>query len=94
MVRHVGQPRLDGDFIARRVQAEDLDLTARRTQQVQQALDRRRLAGAVAAEEAVAAAGLDAKTQAVDGIGAAVPAMRISRRVGCQSERKALRDSV
>ena len=74
VVGHVGQPRLDGDFVARRIEAEHAHRAARRPQQIQQALDRRRLAGAVAAEEAVAAAGLDAQVEAVDRVGATEPA--------------------
>ena len=74
VVGHVGEPRLDRDLVPRRVQAEDPHVAGRRPQQVQQALDGRRLAGAVAAEEPVAAPRLDAQVQAVDGVGAAVAA--------------------
>src|SRR5687767_3742349 len=70
-VGHVGDARLDVDFVPRRVEAEHSHLAACRAQQVEQALDRRRLARAVPAEEAVAAAGLDAQVQAIDSVGAA-----------------------
>ena len=68
-VRHVRKPRFDGHFVARRIQAEDLHLPARRPQQVQQAFDRRRLAGPVTAKEAVAASRLHLQVEAGDGVG-------------------------
>ncbi len=77
-VGHVGEPRLDRDLVARRIEAEDPRLAARRPQQVQQALDGRGLAGAVPAEEPVAAARLHAQVEAVDGVGAAVAADEIA----------------
>ena len=58
VVGHVGEPGLHGDFVATRVEAEHPHVTARRPKQIQQALDGGRLAGAVAAEEAVAASRL------------------------------------
>src|ERR1017187_10328090 len=72
VIRHVGEARLDGHFVTHRVGTKPLALAARGPQQTQQALDRRRLAGAVAPEEAVAAARLHAKTETVDGVSASV----------------------
>src|SRR5205814_7051529 len=56
VVGDVGNARLDGDFLARGIHPEQPHLSARRPQQVQQALDRRSLSGAVSAEKAVAPA--------------------------------------
>jgi hypothetical protein len=79
VIRHVCEPRLDGHFVARRIEAEQPDLTGRGPQQVQQTLDRGRLAGAVAAEKAVAAAGLHAKVQTVDRVGPPVSTNQSAR---------------
>jgi hypothetical protein len=54
VVGHVRKPGLDGHFISRRIEAEHPRLSARRPEQVEQALDGRRLAGAVSPEEPVA----------------------------------------
>src|SRR6185503_7699263 len=76
-VGHVGEARLHLHLVAPRVHTEHLHAAARGPEQVEQALDRRGLAGAVAAEEAVAAARRDAQAQAVDGVGARVAAHQV-----------------
>src|SRR5213076_2693866 len=57
---------------AGRIEAEDSRVAAGRPEQIEQALDRRRFSCAVAAEEAVAAAGRDPEAEAVDGVGPSV----------------------
>ncbi len=69
VVGHVGDARFDGHFCLARIEPEDAHRAARWAQQVQETLDRRRLAGAVAAEEAVAAAGFDLERESVHGVG-------------------------
>src|SRR5204862_3672731 len=77
VVGHVGDTRFDGHLVAGRIEAEDSRFAAGRSQQIEQALDRRRFSGAVAAEEAVAAAGRHPQAEAVDGVGASVSANEI-----------------
>ena len=78
VVRDIGDPGLHRDLVARRVEAEDARLAARRAEEIQQALDRRGLAGAVATEEAVAPTRLHAQVESVDGVGPAVAADEVA----------------
>jgi hypothetical protein len=71
-VRHVGEAALHRDLVLRGVEAEHPDAAALRPQQVEQALHRGRLAGPVAAEKGVAAAGTDPEVEIVHGVAAAV----------------------
>ena len=64
-------------LVAGRVHAEDPRRAGGGTEKVQEALDGRGLAGAIAAEEPVAAARLDEQIQAVDRLGAAVTAHQV-----------------
>ena len=56
-VRHVGEPRFDGHFVLLRVEAEHARGAGIWAEQIEQALDGRGFARAVAAEETVAFAG-------------------------------------
>ena len=69
--------------VAARVSAEDLDATLRRTDQVEDQPDRRRLAGAVGAEEAEHLAGADLEVEIDDAALAAVEPWS-----ACQRERR------
>lgn len=77
-VGHVGQAGLHGHFFPYRIQPEDPDGSPLRTQQVQQALEGGGLAGAIAAEEAVAAAPFHRQGQAVDRLGAVVAEAQVA----------------
>ena len=59
LAREVAHPAVDLDARRRRFQAEDGGATRRRSDEVQERADRRRLAGAVGAEEPEHLAGLD-----------------------------------
>ena len=72
LIGHVGDTRLDSHLAAGGIEAEDARFAARRSQQVEEALDRRRFSGAVAAEEAVASTRRHTQVEAVDGIGPSV----------------------
>ena len=82
VVGHVGDTRFDGHLVAGRIEAEDSRFAAGRSQQIEQALDRGRFSGAVAAEEAIAAAGRHPQAEAVDGIGPSVSPNEIPRLDG------------
>ena len=71
-VRHIGEARFDGDFVAARIEAEHPHLAGIRAEQIQKALDGGGLARAIAAEEAVALAGAHAERESVHGIQLAV----------------------
>ena len=76
-VRHVGEARFHGHFVALRVEAEHAHRAGIRTEQIQQAFDGRGLARAVAAKKAVTASGADGQAQAVDGVQLAVAAGQV-----------------
>ena len=76
-VRHVGEPRFDGHFVLLRVEAEHARRAGIRAEQIQQALDGRGLARAVAAEKAVAFPGADSQTQAVHRVQLAIAAVKV-----------------
>src|SRR5204863_6181140 len=67
LLGHHADPAADGDLVALGVEAEDLELAARRREQAGEALDRGRLSGAVRAQEAVEAAARNGEVDAVDG---------------------------
>ena len=71
-VRHVGEALLHRHLMPRRVESEHAHVAGRGAQQVQQALDGRGLARAVAAKEAVTTARRDAQAESVDRVGAPV----------------------
>src|SRR5205823_6124740 len=77
VVGHVRQARLDGYFMACRVEPEDFHFPRGGPQQIQQALDRGRLARAVAAEKTITASRQNAKTQAVHGVRPAITADQV-----------------
>ena len=64
---HDADPPLHGHGIRQRIHSEDAHRAGARPQQSRQALDGRRLAGAVRAEEAKEAAGRDGEVDAIDG---------------------------
>src|SRR5688572_8186568 len=72
LIGDVREQRLHLDLVAHRVESEDTRLAAGGAEQIEQALDGRRLAGAVSAEQAVTAARGDAQREAVNRIMAAV----------------------
>ena len=73
-IREVGDARLHGDLVSNRIKTKDPRSATGRTNQVQEALDRRRFPGAVAAKQAVTAAGGNAQVEPIDGVGPAVAA--------------------
>ncbi len=76
-IRHVGQARFDGDFVALRVQAENADGAGRGPEQIEQALDGRRLARSIAAEKSVTASGADGETESIHGVQFAVAPYKV-----------------
>jgi hypothetical protein len=75
----VADPAPHGDPVAPRVEAEDLETTRGRPDQVEQQADGRRLPGAVRAEEAEHLAGLDLEVELGD---AALAAVALGQGVG------------
>ena len=71
-VRHICQPRFDGNFIALRVKAEHAHRAGIGPEQIQQTFDGRGFARAIATKKAVASAGADIQRETVHGI---VPAV-------------------
>ena len=66
VARHVGEPPVQRHAVAPGVAAQEPRLAGVGAQQAEQDADRRRLAGAVGAEEAVHLAGLDGQVQPVE----------------------------
>jgi hypothetical protein len=71
-VRDVGQAGLHRGFVASRIEPEDAHGSLGWSEEVEQALDGGRLAGAVAAEEPVALAGFHSEGESVQGFRATV----------------------
>ena len=65
----VAQPRADGAAVAATIEAEQACAAARRMQEVQQRADRRRLAGAVGAEESEDLTAVDGQGEVMDAAG-------------------------
>ena len=82
----VADPPMDGDRVRRRLDAEDQRAPGRRTQQVEQEPDRRRLAGAVGPEEPVDLAFLDGEIHLHD---AAVWSVELGELLGLDDGHRA-----
>ena len=90
---HDADAPLDLDGIGGRIDAENADVAGRGTQQAREALDRRRLAGAVGTEEAVEAAGRDLQIDAVHRALGSERA-RQAARLDCEFHQYGLYDSM
>src|SRR5580658_7488317 len=67
-VRHVGEARFDRHLLCLRVESKDAHGARSWLQQIEQALDGRRLARAIASEESVTTPWLHRYVEAVDGV--------------------------
>jgi hypothetical protein len=76
---NVGQPRVDGDGIRSGVRPKNGCATPCRPREAQQDSDRRRLTGAVRAEEAVNLTGLDIKVEAVESVHPTIVFVQLTR---------------
>jgi hypothetical protein len=72
LTRDIGDPPAERHAVAPRIETEDLDPASRRTQQVQDAADRRRLTGSIRTEEPEHLPPSDLEIDAPDSVDAAV----------------------
>src|SRR5436305_168224 len=77
LVWYVGEEALNLNFMLGRIKIENADFSGLRTKQIEQTLHGGGLAGAVTAEESIAAPGLNGERQVVNGFIAAVSVGKI-----------------
>jgi len=77
IIGHISEPRFHRHLILSRVEPENIDRSGRGLQQVEQALDRGGLAGAVAPEKAVTLAALHPQAQIIYRRGTAISSNQV-----------------